>query len=100
MRVGTKILICTVTFFITIATLHIGGDVIKFNRVVSSSYKTPWFDNDYLKEPYTTFMLRDAKNKEYWTKNVVGDDWYVRDVYYKDSVFWTILKKNKKPSIQ
>lgn len=74
-------------------------DFISYQDISSSQYKTPWYSNSFMKEPYTTvrLSLADKANiKEYWTKNAIGsEDWFVREVQVDDKTFWTLLERNE-----
>jgi ABC-type microcin C transport system permease subunit YejE len=74
-------------------------DFISFQEITSAQYKTPWYTNSIMKEPYTTLRLSltDKVNvKEYWTKNAIGsEDWLVREVKVGETTFWTLLERNE-----
>jgi len=76
-----------------IPAAYIRQDALNYHSVIKSNYETPWFSNDWFREPYTMFMLSGNNHRDYWTKNAVGDDWYVREITHKNKKFWTILKK-------
>lgn len=90
------LIIISWVFIFSIIVFHITQDAYDFHSVVDSSYNTPWYDNSWIKEPYTMIRLSNKKKVIYWTKNAVGDDWRVQDVHYKNTVFWTILEIKKK----
>ncbi len=74
-------------------------DFVSFQERTSAQYKTPWYTNSFMKEPYTTvrLSLADKPNvKEYWTKNAIGSqDWFVREVKVGETTFWTLLERNE-----
>lgn len=87
------ILLYALTLFWIFVLLTISRDVESYNSIMSNGYETPWYDNSWIKQPYTSLRLMNSPYKDYWTKNVVGDDWYVRDVKHHGKEFWTILKR-------
>jgi hypothetical protein len=72
---------------------YIYGDIITFNSIMRGNYETPWYDGSFISQPYTYLQLSSQEHNDYWTKNAVGDSWYVRDVKYKGKTFWTILER-------
>lgn len=102
MKIKTKTEIKNVVmlFFIALfifSFMITAKDFINFQEITSKQYKTPWYDNSVMKEPYTTvrLALADKSNvKEYWTKNAIGsENWYVREVKVGETEFWTIIER-------
>ena len=70
------------------------ADAIQFHEIQRGVYMTPWYSGNWLREPYTCFRVALSGNvREHWTKNAVGDDWYVREAVINEKEWWTILKK-------
>ena len=92
-NVLTLITIALIVLFCIILT----KDFINFQYIILKEYKTPWYENSFIREPYTTvrLALADKNNvKEYWTKNAIGsENWFVREVKVGEIEFWTILER-------
>lgn len=90
------VILIAVALFI-FSFIIVAKDFINFQELTSKQYKTPWYDNSVMKEPYTTVRLALADNsnvKEYWTKNAIGSQkWFVREVKVGETEFWTILER-------
>jgi hypothetical protein len=72
--------------------VHFAVDALKFHEILRGNYGTPWHSSSWLAQPYTNLRLIGKPKSEYWTKNAVGDHWYVKDVTFDGKKFWTILK--------
>lgn len=68
-------------------------DAIKFHDIQRGTYTTPWYDARWWRQPYTNARVRGAGYKDRWTKNVVGDDWLVREANIDGKQWWTVLIK-------
>jgi ABC-type microcin C transport system permease subunit YejE len=90
------LIVVALLIFTSIITIK---DFVTFQNITSAQYKTPWYTNSFMKEPYTTvrLSLADKVNvKEYWTKNAIGSqDWFVREVKVGETTFWTLLERNE-----
>ena len=52
-----------------------------------------WFDKDWWRDPITHWRLRNEPGRDYWSQNAIGTQrWYVREISYDGSIYWTILK--------
>ena len=58
----------------------------------NDSYKTPWYDNLFLKSPITNTVLLFYDDVVYETRNAVGDLWVIKETKVGDVEFWTITK--------
>ena len=79
--------------WVSLVSIRVIGDMYDYHSLMKSNYETPWFSNSWLQDPYTMYMLSGSNSRVYWTKNVVGDDWYVKEITHKNKKFWTVLKK-------
>lgn len=76
---------------LALLTISYIDDVQTFHFCLNNkSYSTPWFDNRWIKSPYTNFRLLFGDSKHYITTNAVGDIWVCREVRYRGKDFWTI----------
>lgn len=77
------------------------NDAMEFHDVVKSSYKTPWYSTNWVKQPYTNLRLAFHPKREYWTENAIHSErWLVREVEFYDTTFWTIRQSNPKAGAQ
>ena len=81
---------------VSIALVVTTCDVIEFHSIQRGNYDTPWYDARWWVEPYTNFRIMLADSNEHWTKNAIGDDWFVRETVIGEKEWWTILKKVEK----
>ncbi|MCK9435330.1 MAG: hypothetical protein M0R32_11115 [Candidatus Cloacimonetes bacterium] len=86
---------CT-TFIILLVFVVSIIDAVQFHSIQRGSYETPWYDARWWKNPYTILRVFMAESNEHWTKNAVGDDWYVRETVINEKEWWTVLKKVEK----
>ena len=88
-----KIRWITLAIFLLVAGFVCVEDAVTFHRVQRGIYMTPWYSPRWWRSPYTSFRVAMSSPRERWTKNAVGDDWYVREAVIDGKEWWTILKK-------
>lgn len=80
-----------VTLLLLTFSMFLANDYFQYKSIMRSTYTTPWYDNNWFKQPYTLYQISKHKNKIYETKNVVGDKWVVKETNIKGKLFWTVL---------
>lgn len=71
-------------------------DMLYFQDIARSNYETPWYNDNNLISPYTNLRIYLNGSTNHWTKNVVGDDWLVKESTFGKVTFWTVLEKKEK----
>jgi hypothetical protein len=75
-------------------------DALTFHSIVKGNYETPWYNGNWITEPYTNSMLYNKPKTESWHKNATGEDWFIREVNYDGKhIFWTVLRTGKGENI-
>jgi hypothetical protein len=76
-------------------------DIISYHACASSqTYFTPWYDDDWRKDPYTKFCLSWHPAKYHIATNGVGDLWVVKEVKVGQVEFWTVKYKVEKKDLK
>jgi len=75
-------------------------DTIDFYRLVKANEDAgqttvccSWYNPNWIYSPYTNLRLAMETGTYHWTKNGVGEFWYVRDVQIGNTIFWTIIDR-------
>jgi hypothetical protein len=69
------------------------SDAVGYFCQSRSTYKTPWYDARWHKQPVTHIFLSSRESTIYWTSNVCGQPWKVKETKVGDKVFWTVIEK-------
>lgn len=83
--------------FIAVMAIVTTKDAINFHESLNVAYKTPWYDSNPLKQPYTAlrvYLADKGSTTEQWKSNAIGSErWHVRETKFGDTYFWTTLER-------
>lgn len=83
-------------FFMAIVTGAFLADAAAFHLRMSGWYKTPYYENNWFKSPYTMARLALLPHKDQWQHNAIKSQvWLVRTVQLGDKEFWTVLERRR-----
>lgn len=89
MLFGSLIAIAIFTMMILMTNFLV--DFSNYQEIFKGSYETPWYSQNWLKEPYTNFKLFGYPATFYVTTN--GDAsqiWIVKEKRVGNKIFWTV----------
>lgn len=76
------------------------NDYFAFKNIMRNTYDTPWYNNSWVKQPYTLYQLSKHEGIIYETKNAVGSTWVVKETNIQGKNFWTVLIEIPKKEVK
>lgn len=72
----------------------LGIEAARFHRIQAGSYRTPWYDARWWRNPYIALRVAMSDSTtETWRKNVTGEHWLVRETVIEDKTWWTRVEE-------